>query len=314
MNNSWNGSHRLPAYFEWWYFHFASPNGPTINMVIHETDIFGLSIKPYLSMSLLVPGQSPRYFRRDLHCTPNPNQSFLRLEEIITETDNHIALTVHFPDGTCFKGEIVKQAPPLVIQDGILYQDGVNGHKSKWIVPVPHGTFTAVIGFDDEWQHLTGVAYHDHQWGTLPIQKFVSDWVWGHFSDEQISVTLFQILTQQGHYIERVALITPEGRFVGTAIDTTYLTTLFQTRHLGEFNDKVCVSFLNQLATVSFKIAPENLMRNRLNESHDDVNVSYLRWSTTADYHAGRTHQSLYGITEYIRFRPVTYGGISQTK
>src|SRR5437899_117784 len=59
-----NGSHHSPelGYFEWWYFHFATLDGLTINVVLHETDIFGLSKSSYVSMSLLLPNQKPQYY------------------------------------------------------------------------------------------------------------------------------------------------------------------------------------------------------------------------------------------------------------
>jgi hypothetical protein len=61
-----NASHRQPAYFEWFYFHFVTDDGAALNMVLHETDIFGLKQQPYLSLSMLLPGQEPCYLRRDL--------------------------------------------------------------------------------------------------------------------------------------------------------------------------------------------------------------------------------------------------------
>ena len=61
-----NVSHRPPAYFEWFYFHFVTDDGVAINMVLHETDIFGLKQKPYLSLSVLIPGLEPIYLRTDL--------------------------------------------------------------------------------------------------------------------------------------------------------------------------------------------------------------------------------------------------------
>jgi hypothetical protein len=42
-----NCSHRPEPYFEWFYFHFVTPDGIAVNMVLHETDIFRLKRDPY---------------------------------------------------------------------------------------------------------------------------------------------------------------------------------------------------------------------------------------------------------------------------
>ncbi|KKS77878.1 MAG: hypothetical protein UV74_C0002G0006 [Candidatus Woesebacteria bacterium GW2011_GWB1_43_14] len=62
MHNLVNGSHFSEAtgYFEWWYFHFASASGFVANIVLHETDIFGLRKSPYVSMSHQLPRREPR--------------------------------------------------------------------------------------------------------------------------------------------------------------------------------------------------------------------------------------------------------------
>ena len=65
MSDIRNTSHRAPPFFEWWYFHFITPDGAALNMVLHETDILGKKADPYLSMSILLPGQSPVYLRRE---------------------------------------------------------------------------------------------------------------------------------------------------------------------------------------------------------------------------------------------------------
>ena len=92
---------------------------------------------------------------------------------------------------------------------------------------MPHGSFTALLQLGEALHHLKGMAYQDHQWGSTLLQESVADWVWGHFSNEHMAVLFFQILTQHGQMIERVAMLTNEGRFTGTVLETNYLTTLF---------------------------------------------------------------------------------------
>jgi hypothetical protein len=311
-----NASHRLPAYFEWFYFHFVTDDGVALNMVLHETDIFGLKQKPYLSLSILLPGQEPCYLHCDLEDVEiGRERPFLQVGDgMISESAWAMCFDILFPDRGYFRGRITKLAPPLVIEDGILYQEPDTGRSSHWVVQIPHATFTGILQVDGVTQQLRGTAYQDHQWGTILIQEFVSDWVWGHFSNEETAVVFFQILTQRGQLIERVGMMNREGRFTGTAVETSYLDTLFQTDRLDNFEGDVTVSFLNRRLQLGFAVSPANLMRSRLNEEHNQTTASYLRWSEAATPLAGRGPQPLHGISEYIRIRPAMYGSLFKPK
>jgi hypothetical protein len=155
---------------------------------------------------------------------------------------------------------------------------------------------------------LSGTAYQDHQWGTLLIQEFVSDWLWGHFSNDQMAVMFFQILTQRGQLIERVAMMNGEGRYVGTAVETSHLDTLFQADNPIEFHSQASVSFLNNSCRLEFDLSPICVMRSRINEKQQGNVASYLRWSAAATLQTGCDTYPLHGISEYIRIRPISVG------
>ena len=98
MANMSNASHRVPAYFEWWYFHFVTEDGVALNIVVHETDIFGNRLKPYVSLTVLVPGDEPQYLRRDLDVDiAASKESYLRVGEGFVSCLPHIPN--NFTDG-----------------------------------------------------------------------------------------------------------------------------------------------------------------------------------------------------------------------
>ena len=318
ISHIYNGSHRRPAYYEWWYFHFVAEDGTAVNMVLHETDIFGLRQEPYLSLSILLPGREPQYFRRNLTGVEIAQERpHLRVGEgLISETEQAMTFDISFSGGDShssagrFSGEIVKLAPPLAIDRGVLYQDAVTGRSSHWVVQVPHSTFTAILQLGGQALRLAGTAYHDHQWGTLPLQAFVSDWVWGHFSDGQTAVLFFQILIQAGRSVERVAVFSEGGRYIGTRLGENYLDTLFTAEAPEQFAGEVGISFFEGQAQLAIGLAPDKLMRQRTNEAHDRRLASYLRWATIAEWGRGDGRRQLAGITEYLRVRLNPDGGV----
>lgn len=311
-----NGSHRPPAYFEWWYFHFVSPDGPTINLLVHETDIFGVNNSPYLSLSLLSPGQEPRYFRRSLAENEIARQQpYLKTaQREIEETAETVRFALDLAEETGpgrlrFSGEITKLSRPIAANNGVLYEDALSGRRSHWVVQIAYAHFTGILLLDGVSQRLSGLAYQDHQWGDILIQEFVADWVWGHFSNGRTAVLFFHILTKYGQWIDRVAMVTRAGTFVGTELCSSHLAQLFVDPTPDAFAGTVAVCFLEQLAQLSFSIAPGKKMRCRLNETHGGFLASYIRWSAAAEWELGRTREPIYGITEYVRIRPADYDG-----
>jgi hypothetical protein len=48
-----------------------------------------------------------------------------------------------------------------------------------WLVAVPAGTVTATLNIGGTIQNLTGVGYHDHDWGNINISNLYHHWYWG---------------------------------------------------------------------------------------------------------------------------------------
>ena len=309
-----NGSHRPPPYFEWWYIHFVTPEGVAINVVLHETDIFGQHDSPYLSMSVHRPGKPACYWRRTLPLTAitRDRRYLLAGITLLVENKRSIFFDVAFPDGASLKGELIKLAPPLVFENGILFVDSQSGRTSHWMIAVPHASFTAQLHLEGAVQNLEGVAYQDHQWGTLPLQDMVADWTWGHFSNPQLAIVFFLIRTQRGQLIQRVAVTAAGGRFTDTRLDTEFLPSLSNIAHPEEYSDIVEVGFFNSNLQLAFAVSPTNLMRRRVNEPLGNRTISYMRWAATGTYQDGCAVHDVYGISEYIRVRSGDYGGFSE--
>lgn len=303
MHQIVNGSHfsHEEGYFEWWYFHFASAGGFAANIVLHETDIFGLRKIPYVSMSYQLPRREPKYLRMAI-----PDGSIVRgsgflsqSERLFEENDVGIEIRLGFPSGEVFEVAISKLTEPLVLNNCILYQDG--DKRSYWRLQVPFGHFSGVLKTEEGNFPLEGVVYHDHQWGNISIQDFVSDWVWGHFSSSLSSAVFFAIQTQKGNLIERYAVVSPSG--VQSSIvhgQVPHLTELARSNSPELWSGEPVVTFPFG-TTLRTRIDPNTLLRSRVTEAHGDFITTYLRWA--GDAIVSPPNSFHYGITEYIRIR-----------
>jgi hypothetical protein len=303
MHQLVNGSHfgEVAGYFEWWYFHFASASGFAANIVLHETDIFGLRKSPYVSMSYQLPHREPQYLRMAI-----PDESITRsseylsqLEGLFAESDSNIEIRLSFPSGETFEVAITKLAEPLILNNCVLYHEG--DKRSYWRLQVPFGRFNGILKAESGNFPIEGVVYHDHQWGNISIQDFVSDWVWGHFSSNESSAVFFAIQTKKGDLIERYAVVSPSS--VQSSIvhgQVPHLEKLVNSGNPELWSGEPVVTFPFG-ATLRTRINPNALLRSRVNEAHGGFVATYLRWA--GDAIVSPPNSFHYGITEYIRIR-----------
>lgn len=301
-----NGSHwsETPGYFEWWYFHFITNHGFAANLILHETDIFGLTKKPYASMGIQLLGTRSKYFKRILGQN-SINRSSLYLsvsDQSFLETEKEFIVALTFSSGEIFRANIEKISQPLVLNDGILYENALTKQQNLWVVNMALGRFEGSFETDGVKHILQGSAYHDHQWGNVPIQDFVSDWVWGHFGNQEECLTYFVIKTQNGTRVQRFIKVDHSQikRFTkgGSA---SYIDTLTSQERPETYEDKPSVVFPDN-TSLSVKIAKAGLMRSRTDERYLDFYASYLRWTATGSYQDEKLHK-LPGMTEYLRIR-----------
>ncbi len=313
MNSIHNASHRQYGYFEWWYIQLATPSGITLNIVIHETDIFGLSATPYLSMTVLVPNRPPLYLKRQLAgIAIGRTDVGLQVGDLVQETAEALWLDIPFPEQGHLRVRLLKRKRPFAPNDGILYADK-RGRRSHWVVNIPWADVTGMLMVNGRQYSLAGWGYQDHQWGALRIQEFAAAWVWGQMSDRKTAVVFFQMLTQWGQLIERVGVwIEGEegenGRWEGAGLETDYLKSMMAQEQPEEVDAMMQVGIPALHSHLTFALNPVLLMRSRSGEQVGDSEASYARWAVQGVYVDGRGERSIYGITEMIRLRPVTYG------
>lgn len=306
INEVVNGSHKtaIPGYFEWWYFHFIADDGTRINIVLHETDIFGLKISPYLSLGLFSQ-REPKYYKWLLKkSTVVQNQEFLEVSGgIFKESRQKMDFCIEFPKGFRFEGTITRISDPLVINEGILYEDTEIGKRSYWVIQYPRAHFEGTLNDGNSSRNIKGAAYQDHQWGNIKIQSFVSDWVWGNFSNADMSTIFFRVLTQKGTIIDRFAEIKSRSILTDTKLKTSYLDHLDREDSPESGLFKARVRSNKAGAEILFKVEENNLMRKRTDEFHSGFRATYLRWATSARYIKEGYTQDMFGITEYLRIR-----------
>lgn len=263
--------------FGWTYFDFVDPKGEYLNVVVHDTDIFGLSNEPYMTIGAKKEG-SPVY----------RNKGKINKEWHLPTKEKLGSFKFLFPD--C---QLIGEIKPLDIDKQLtgikLYDNTQNGKESWWSVDLPWGKYKAELQRKGEKAiKLEGFAYQDRQWGNVCIQEWVSNWNWGHLSTENGYIIFFYI---NGFNKEKAyySLSRDKDKTIANNRSSQFLD--IQNCKASVFNGGV-ESFAN------FMIEDGKMMRSRANENYKDFNASYFRYGINGK--CGKKQEDGWGIYERI--------------
>lgn len=277
------------ADFGWRYFHFIDPSGTRINVVEHDTDIFGLNKTPYMTMIAKESNQEPARFKGE------PNVTYER--NIDTKTGNFEFV---FKNGR-FRGEITDILEHQELADVVLYEDGA-GRKSHWAVDVPYGKISGELKTPSGERQIAGYMYQDRQWGNILIQEWVKNWTWTHLANKDLFVVIFCINTQDNQ--KSWHSIAGQGQSISLARD-------FEVPHLAELTasgnpNKDTFQAQIQIpgkVSAAFTLSQQNVMRSRMQEEHPGFSASYVRWAV--DGTTDRSEQEVQGVAEYMHIQKI---------
>jgi hypothetical protein len=295
-----NGAHidGLGGQYEWWYFDFVDEKGGSINLVLHATDIFGINAESYYSLSFLLGNGVKGYLRgAKTGFGINKNQKYIDTDgQLIIERADSIEFNLPFENNILLIGKIKKDIPVDQVDRSVLYE--TKHGFGIWYPSVLSGKFDIQLKIDGKTELLSGYAYHDHQWGNLPIQRYVSDWVWGHFCKNDVGIVFFKIKTNTGDIINRYYCSNSGESLGGTGnIDVNLLQKLTNSSNPELLNLGLNVNF--EEISFSYHIEPSKIMRKRTKENVENKIFTYLRWGTDCVING----KKMSGVTEYMRFR-----------
>lgn len=64
----------------------------------------------------------------------------------------------------------------------------VDGRHFSWFVAVPGGHLTGEVIINGTRTKVQGNAYHDHNWGNVPMESILRDWLWGRAEIQGLSI------------------------------------------------------------------------------------------------------------------------------
>jgi len=174
-----------PGSYEWWYFDSHLEDGSSLVITFYTK--WMLQPKgpeaPMVMVNLDRPGRPSRQVT--IHATPeefgaSKERCDVRVKDCYFRGDLHTYQIKVEAEGLTVEAELVGQVPSWRPATGFSFFGARDEHTFAWMPAVPQGKVTVTLTEKDSApQTLTGVGYHDHNWGDVVMSKLLNHWYWG---------------------------------------------------------------------------------------------------------------------------------------
>ena len=210
-----------PGTYEWWYFDAHLDGGAKVVVVFQNKDIVNPNqpLSPLLRLSLDLP--DGRSYEK-LIDFPAESWSAATDRADVRIGDNRFAGDLHTYRITATADELsvditlTGQIRPWRPATGHLVFGADGALEFGWLPAVPQGAVTGSYTVDGVTKELTGVGYHDHNWGNVGLLKIIHDWYWARGQAGPYSVIASYITAAEkyGHQGIPVFMLARDGEIV----------------------------------------------------------------------------------------------------
>jgi hypothetical protein len=176
-------------------------------------------LAPYVTFTLDGPDGS--HLEKEYHA---PAQAFSSAKETCDvrigantfKGDLH-SYTIHveIDDLTC-DVTLSSTSPPWRPETGYLFFGERSEHYFAWLPSVPQGDVQATITLAGNEQVLTGIGYHDHNWGNISPVSLMNHWYWarGKLGDYTLIASYITAEKKYGYKTFPVFMLARNGKIV----------------------------------------------------------------------------------------------------
>jgi hypothetical protein len=194
-----DGAHRLPGakFFEWWYFDAYFDNGYHLVVALH-TALLSITSRPAV-IEVRLYGPAGRRGAAEV-ATFKPSE----VRSAVARCDVELGPSrvwdagdyygVYVEQGVVRASlEYHREVEGLQIGTGVLFADPVSGQSFHWVIPLPRASVSGWLQVGDERMDVTGVGYHDHNWGNLDLRDVLQRWTWGRVVADEYTMIFWDL-------------------------------------------------------------------------------------------------------------------------
>lgn len=218
--------------YEWWYFDAHLDDGAKLVVIFMTKDLSAPKkpLSPVIRLNFALPdGRSfsiIRDFPADAYSSAN-DRTDVRIAGNTFKGDlRHYEVAVEIDD---IKIDVTLDADirPWRPQSGYLVFGEQRNLEFSWLPAVPQGTVRGSYSVAGERAEVTGVGYHDHNWGNVGMMSIINDWYWARGQAGPYSVIASYITAHKKYDHEPIPIfmLTRDGEIVADDADLVTFET-----------------------------------------------------------------------------------------
>jgi hypothetical protein len=222
--------------YEWWYFDAHLDDGSSMVITFYTKPM--LSPKgpeaPLITVDLDRPGQPKKHLM--LHATAEQfsasrERCDVRIKDSYFRGDLHTYQIKVVDEGISIDVELVGQVSAWRPGTGHVYFGEHDDHLFAWLPSVPQGKVTATITEKGSSRTLTGIGYHDHNWGDVAMAKLLNHWYWGRAQAGPYAIVASYLYAEKayGHAELPIFMLAKNGKVVADV--SSKVTLLLEDEH-----------------------------------------------------------------------------------
>jgi len=170
--------------YEWWYFDSTLKDGSTLVIAFYTKDSIhpDMPLEPKITLDLNRPDGTS--IHKDLKFNANAFSASkdgcdVRIGTNTFSGDLH-DYTIHVEiDDIKADLKLHGTVPSWRPATGYSFFKNKDEHYFAWLPAVPQGNVEGTLTINGNKQSITGVGYHDHNWGDVSMMDLIHDWYWG---------------------------------------------------------------------------------------------------------------------------------------
>lgn len=207
--------------YEWWYFDAHLDDGAKLVVVFMNKDLVNPNqpLAPLLRLSLDLP--DGRSFEKMVSLPPESwsaatDRADVRIGDNRFEGDLHTYRITAAAEEVSVDVTLTGDIPPWRPATGHLLFGADRELEFAWLPSVPQGAVTGSYAVDGVTTQVTGVGYHDHNWGNVGLTKIIHDWYWarGQAGPYSVIASYITSVERYGHQAIPVFMLARDGQIV----------------------------------------------------------------------------------------------------
>lgn len=190
--------------YEWWYFDTHLSDGSSVVIIFYTKSLMSPNnpLTPFASLEITRPGTEP--IHRDLHVTPSEFKSSKEKCDVNIGSNYFRGdlqnYQIHVSDGDITIDVSLKaQVPSWRPKSGFMYFGEHDEHFFAWLPSVPQGEVALNLKIGNKVESLSGIGYHDHNWGDVAMFKLINHWYWGRAKAGDYSIITSYITAEKSY-------------------------------------------------------------------------------------------------------------------